>query len=237
MTTPVVIDTDFATYVDFLETATLTLRGSGAVHVLTAAHHNQVRAESHLVQNGLAKQGDAVWHFPVSQSAAVIPLGSTLRDAAGDLWTILGAHLQVAGSKWEVLTRNLNVENQLDTVALVQRSTPTKSAAGELLDAWTTTAAHRAAFHHDQDELEVDRHADDARRTFTVVLETALAFAPTAQYRIVDAEGNVYRILSYTQPDDISALPFLRVELTGTTTAPDTSSADATWFQSPSSGV
>jgi hypothetical protein len=224
MTVTPSITSDFSLYVDNLTTLTLAVRG-GSTYTVLFAHKNQIGLKEHVPSGGDVKQGDVIWQFSVDctytsggsssglalESLTEIPLGSTLTEANGTVWTILTATLQVWTSKWECACRNLTVVASLDTVVTVQVANYTKDdVTGELRENWATVTSTLAAkIQPEQDTVEVKQGQTQTDRTYRITLATELTIIPRASYRIVDASGYTYKMKSYHASSRIDQLPYL----------------------------
>jgi len=215
--TPDITD-DFETYVDNIESVTLTIRGGDSY--TAKAHRNQVQTLEHRPDGGDIRQGDLIWHVSATMDSgeeledlSEVPLGSTLTDPEGLVWTILNANLQVWRSKWEFHTRNLTIVAGLDTLVTLQHCTYTKDInTGERVETWTDhTTSIRAKIQPQTKTPEIEHDTDETEELYEVVLESSLSIVPGESYRIVDSSSDIYRVISYQQPDQISSLPYLVV--------------------------
>lgn len=222
MTTPDILD-DFANYVDWLNPATLTIRGSGVTYAITHAHRNQVPISEHTPAGGDLRQGDTIWQFPISETCDPIPLGSTLQlnpsvSSSGisdsELWTILSITKQIWSSKWEAQCRNLSLAANLNLTVSYEVAGYTKDAYGELQPSWTVLDSDLPAkIQLERTTNTIENAADDIDTLYQITLATSLALLPGMSYRFRDSSNNVYLVESYHSPNRIDELPYILARL------------------------
>lgn len=213
--------TDFAQIVDGLEAVTLAYRNGSSVTV-TNAHRREVNWHEIEASGGDVRAGDTVWHWPQSESASQPPIGSTITDSDGNVFTILDiapSH-QVLG-KWVARARDLVHEARLDTLVTIQRATTyTKSADGVAVPTWATVyASVRARVQFADQTPEVQHDGDETHWGVRIILESAIEFVPSAMYRVIDYYGNVYHVEGYEQANRVDVLPVLVCERTGSSSS------------------
>jgi len=214
--------TDFADVVDGLEAVTLTYRDGSSTEVeVTNALRRQIDWKEAEASGGDARAGDTVWHWPISEAATLAPLGSTITDSDGNVFTILevAPSHQVLG-KYAARTRDLVHEARLDTLVTIQVATYTKDDDGVAVPTWADAYTEvRAKVQPWQYTPEVEHDADEIERLVRIVLAADLAVVPGANYRVVDSDGEVYHVIRYEQPARIDVLPVLVCERTGSSSS------------------
>jgi hypothetical protein len=151
-----------------------------------------------------------VW--PVDQSDQP-PLGAQILDSDGAYWTILQLERKQHVETWEATCVNLSVEAGLDNVATVLRANSyTKNSAGEAVPTWTEIATGiPARWQPLQEEAQIFEDADFTKTTYRVTFGTAPIDTPRelagGDYRLVDKDGNHYRVTEYIQEERIDRLP------------------------------
>jgi head-tail adaptor len=211
---------DFADVVDGLESVTLAYREGSSVTVANA-HRREVNWHEIEASGGDVRGGDTIWHWPQSESASQPPLGSTITDSDGNVFTILEispSHQCLA--KWVARGRDLVHEARLDTLVTIQSATFAKDADGVAVASWADAyASVRARVQPVSYTAEVEHDADEVERMVRIILESALSIVPGADYRVIDNNGNVYSVIRYEQPASIDVLPVLVCERTGSSGA------------------
>jgi len=200
--------TDFETVGDGLEIVTLQVYGEDD-QTIEHAHRNQVTMKEAAASNGLARQGDTIWQWPLAETPTRPPLGSVIVDGKGDRWTILGIDEQLLGSKWSATCRNLAVEAQLDTLVTIQAASCSKDDAGEAIPSWgdlITDVRARVQPVAAAPDVDGDQNITDLK--YEIILEQDWwSLLSGYTLRIVDAGGTVYRVDDYRRPERIDALP------------------------------
>ena len=211
---------DFASIVDGLEAVTLSVSGLADQSILNA-HRNQVSTAEVEASNGQTKQGDTIWQWPLSETPTQPVLGSTIVDGDGDTWTILIVNEQVLASKWQATCRDLAVEANLNTLVTIQSATYAKGEHGDAVPTWADAyTSVRARVQEIDQTTEVEHDADETAKRYRIILAADLSIDTVgADYRVIDADDEIYSIVSYEQPARIDVLPVLVVERTGTYTS------------------
>jgi hypothetical protein len=152
-----------------------------------------------------------VW--PRSQSGQP-RLGSIIIDSDGTYWTVVQITDKQHVDVHEVVCVDLAVVNHLDNTATVlQAQSYSKDAAGEAVPNWVTLETGiPARWQPMTEEAQIFEDADYTRTTYRVTLGAALFANPQelagGDYRLVDKDGNHYRVLQYTQENRIDVLPY-----------------------------
>jgi len=211
---------DFAEIVDGLEAATLSVSGLADQSILNA-HRNQVTNTEIEASNGKVRQGDTVWQWPISETPTRPVLGSTITDGDGRAWTILQIHKQVMSSKFSAVCRERKVEEIAATLITIQVATYAKGTHGALEPTWANVYTEvRAKVQPVDQTLEVEHDADETADMYRIILAAELAISTvTASYRVIDADYQVYSILSYEQAGRIDTLPVIVAQRTGSSSS------------------
>lgn len=211
---------DFADVVNGLETVTLAYRNGSSV-TINHAHRRAVTWKEIEASGGDVRAGDTVWQWPQSESAAQPPLGSTLTDSAGDVWTILGINpSHQITAKWTAVCRQLAVEERLDTLVTIQVATYTKDDWGVAVPTWADAYTDvRARVQPVTQTPDVAHDADEVEQLVRIMLESDLVIVPGADYRVIDSDLEIYQVVRYEQAERIDALPVLVCERTGTSSS------------------
>lgn len=152
------ISTDFEDVTDALETVTYAPRLPAEVTAaesltryagqvenytpdtesLTKCLRRNVSTTEAAASDGKLLAGDTRWHLSINELATQPSLGSTLTDAAGDVYTILEVRKDTLSSRWRCVTRNLRVVHNLSQLATIQTRTIAVGDAGAAEDTWAT---------------------------------------------------------------------------------------------------
>lgn len=191
----------------------LTLRVTGLDDVfIPAAFDEPVKYKEIEASNGQLRQGDHmfVWQKKCNPRP---PLGSILIDEEGVQWTILSITFKDQIDTWEAGCRALAVEAGLDNVCTILRANSyTKNASGEAVPVWTTIATDlEARWQPWDEEAQIHLDADFSKTTYHVTFGELPVDRPEelsgGDYRLVDKDGNRYRVMRYLKEQRIDALP------------------------------
>jgi hypothetical protein len=208
---------DFAAIMDGLEAVTLAVRGR-ADTTIQHAHRNQYQSDDPGQAAGEIRRGMTTWQWPASESPDRPPLGSVLVDSTGRRHTILDLSERVLSSKYSATCIDLAVEARLDNLVTIERATYTKNVRGEAVASWSVLAENvEARVQPLGEDLSVEDGRDTTAAGFEIILGRDItvsdgdghdAIDPIgADYRLVDAAGNTFRVLRYQRPGRIDALP------------------------------
>jgi len=204
------IHDDFATVVDGVEPITLKRRDSAATIAIAAAWRFASRTSEAEAGGGHVAQRDVVWQFAWDAANDLPRLGDTLLDATGGCFNILAVESLRAASRLRCTTRNLSLVVPWNDRVEVQQAIIEDTGGGPEITGWTTIRAALPA-RIQPHQLDVDNTTSPAAATATyrIVLGEQLDLA--ADTRFVDALGNVYQLIEYTQAERIDALPVATV--------------------------
>lgn len=213
---------DFAEIVDGLEEVTLTYRDGSSTQVTIAhAHRREISWREAEASGGDVRAGDTVWHWPQSESAMMPPLGSTISDDDGNVFTILDiAPSHQCLGKFVARTRDLVYEARLDTLVTIQSASYAKDSHGVAVPVWSDVYVDvRAKIQPQQYTPEIERDADEVEQVVRIVLADDPAIMPGADYRVIGPDLGMYHVLRYEQPERIDVLPVLVCERIGTSSS------------------
>jgi head-tail adaptor len=196
---------DFALVADQLEVVTLRRADGSAAAAIGAALRLAVATHEAAASDGRYTANDVRWHLPAAELAAPPRLGDRIVDAAAGCWTILETRLQTCGSRWECVTRNLALTGGLTSFVTILREVAVKGASGAVEPTYVPLASAVAARIQ---ELSSRRHEEHGRQSGIVEAKIYLAEQITVDNgcRVQAADGTLYEITGYEQPDSITSL-------------------------------
>lgn len=162
--------------------------------------------------NGKYTTADVVFHLAISQVAVQPELGSWIVDDDGD-WRVLEVAKQTLNARWRCICRNLAITAELDQRVVIQVCTYEKGDSGALEPHWENVAENvLAKVQLIEGERETEHNAKQTKRRATVFF--ASQFLLTTNHRILGADGGIYRVLKWSNPDRIDALFEVETEVT-----------------------
>jgi hypothetical protein len=202
MPTELHILNDFATILDGGEPLTLKRRASATTIALPKAWRYSSIAQA--AEPGVADvvRADAVWQFPWATATELPRVGDQLIDAAHDGWTILSVEIRGHRSRLRCHTRNLRIAHELNNRVELQAAVWEENE----IVGWTTLrTAIPARIQPDRTITNLDANPHKSTATYRIHLadDTPL----NHNHRLVDPDGNAYRVQEYTQAARIDALP------------------------------
>jgi hypothetical protein len=201
---------DFAEVVDGLQSVSVIPR-SGVSTMVSAALQRSVRSGEPSPSGGYTTLHDCTWHLPQEQLANRPDLGTKLRDAVGDEWTILAVEKKLLGSMWQCHTRNVVLAHNLHARVTIESPIYARDQFGApMVVEWKLVRANTPA-----------RIQPIARRLETIdgagrELATHLVYltewdTPSAQSRVRDISGRVFAIERIERLDRLVELVELHV--------------------------
>jgi len=146
------------------------------------------------------------------------PLGSVIIDSAGTYWTIYRLTNKHHVETWEAFALNLGIVTAAANQATVLKATYTKGEANEALATWyglwsgveggsgEDTVAAR--FQPSEETARLAFGADNSLETYRVFFESPVPVdLAGGEYRLVDSDGNRYRVMKYFNEERIDKLP------------------------------
>lgn len=201
--------TDFQQVADGLEKVTL-LPANGPSVTITGALRRVTNTSEPAPSLGKATEHDCVWHLPVSQLPHRPELGSRLRDAAGEQWTLLAVDHRVLAGRWQCRTRNLTLAHDLAQRIQIESPVPTKGMHGACERSWQTVASDIPA--RVQPEVREPEMVDGAAQDLALFVILVAAWESySAQVRVRDARGRVFEVLRIQRAERLGELIQLRV--------------------------
>ena len=192
--------------VDGLQPMTLVVDGKNIAlpHVLDEPPHTKEMAPS----NATVLQGDHFFVWPAKDFTAP-PVGAHLIDSRGDCWVILDVEYQDLVDIYECQCRRLWISETLKDTATIMHATYTKAEGGDARAHWKRAMPNvPARFQPMTDNAEIMLDAEYTKETFTVYFACNVpAQIASAEYRLRDQAGNIYRVLSYFNSQRIDVLP------------------------------
>lgn len=204
--------TDFQQVADGLETVTL-LTANGPSVTITGALRRVTNTSEPAPSLGKATEHDCVWHLPVAQLPNRPELGSSLRDAAGEQWTLLAVDHRVLAGRWQCRTRNLTLAHDLAQRIQIESPVHAKDKHGGSELSWQTIASDIPA--RVQPEVREPELVDGAGQDRAIFLILVAAWEGySAQVRVRDAAGRVFEVLRIQRAEQLGELVRIQVRQT-----------------------
>ena len=156
-----------------------------------------------------------VW--PKSVSSAP-PIGSIIVDSDGVFWTVWKMVKKQHVDTWESLCLNLSIVTAPANTATILKATYTKGHANEAKAHWTGLFSGQdpaididtvpARFQPSEETAELEFGAEWSKEVYRVYFQEPVPMeAAGGEYRIVDSEGQRYRVVRYFDEGRIDRLP------------------------------
>ena len=195
-----------------LETATLRIPGQPDIALVSCVLAEPETWRELEPSGGWVVRRGQMFIWPVDRSPEP-PLRTVIVDSDGVYWTVLSALHKHQVETWEAKTVNLAVYYDLDNFATVLRAnTYTKNTAGEAVPVLTTLATDiPARWQPITEEAQIFEDADFTKTTYRVTFGAAPIDEPKqlagGDYRLIDQNGNRYRVTEYIDEERIDVLP------------------------------
>jgi len=205
---------DFEDIVDGLEPVTLKRRGSSDVSV---SHALQRAVDTSEVEasDGRYLSGDVRWHFPVAEVSSRPTPGDDVVDGNSVYWKVIDVQEAALSRRWRCVCRNLSVAFGLDDFVKIEQAAYSKGTGGAAEDNWKTLLTGlRARIQPGAFSALVDQGARRTERLYTIYIGEDLPrenLDEIHSLRVVDKQGNNYRIISYSAMERIGELAQLEV--------------------------
>jgi len=216
---PVMFDAteDFADVVDGLEAVTVNRRGSSDDTAVIHALQRAINTHEMSPTEGRVMAGDVRWHLPIEECATPPRMGDTIIDGNSDRWTVLAVHEETLSARWKCVCRNLRVAFGLDDTITIEKATYAKGMAGAAEATWHTWRTGIAARVQPVAATPTtDHEARTTHRQYQIQIEEDLDLRKHHRIRWVGGTGCdgkvTYRILNYTQAEDIGQLQTILAE-------------------------
>lgn len=205
-------------YVDNLRSATLRVTGSGDVALAscTLAEPYTLR-ELDPTAGQVLRQG-TVFLWPRSFSSAP-PIASIIVDEDDVYWTVWKLLRMHDVEMWHAFCLNLSIITAAVNVATVLKATYGKGRANEASAVWEgfwsgvaggdDTDDVPARFQPSEETARLEFGASSSREAYMVYFDADTAPDDLAggEYRLIDSDGNRYRVMRYHKENQIAALP------------------------------
>lgn len=186
--------TDFLNIADGAETVQLHRAGAASVSVAGAVRRRVEVAQASDLP-GVTRR-DAVWHLPAAAIDGDVGPGDVIEQSAGDQWTIVTAALVTLNTRWRCLARQQQLIAALTELVAIEQATWQRGRGGEQLAQWSVLHADVAAVIRPRIARR-ETAADQQQFIITHDVTLAEPLALDTTHRVVDAEGNTYRIVNY----------------------------------------
>jgi hypothetical protein len=200
------LSTDFDV-MDNKDSLTLQIDGQ-ADQVIAEAISEPVTFSEAEPAGGQIQQGDVIWVWSTRYSTKP-PLGSILVDENGDRWTVLSVTHEQHVETYAATTRNLDVVYRLDNFVSIYRATYAKNNDGEAIPTWVAIVSSMAArVQSTRQAAETFEGTDWTDDEYRIIMQSSIGGQiAVGDIRIVDADGNRYRVNEYIQSEQIDKLP------------------------------
>lgn len=203
---------DFDAIIDTAESVTLKRRASAAtIAVPKAWRYSSLTQQAEPAMPGVARW-DVVWQFSWNSGVDPPRIGDTLFDAANDCWTILSIEERGAKSRLRCVTRNLRIVYELVDRIEIQAAIWEDSGSGPEIVGWTTLRAAVPA-RIQPDQTSIDHTTDPPTSTSMYRVMLADDTPLDHNHRLVDADGQIYQLIEYSQAERFDTLPVAKVQL------------------------
>lgn len=164
--------------------------------------------------DGSYQQYDLVWHLPVSEFAtheATPKSGDELIDAAGMVWIIRQAEFVTHGSRWKCSTRRFELDLRFDERVTIEQAQISHDTAGAAQRTWVTLLANVPARIQPVEAQIADAHQAKSQQV-TVFVYFSAPQTLGRETRIVAADGRIYHVTGYQQPEQLDKYFILTAE-------------------------
>ena len=146
------------------------------------------------------------------------PLGSIVIDQYGTYWTVYQVAYVPNFHTWDVFTLNLGVVSADINTATLLKATYTHGRAGEAKATWNGLFSGvpdgneedtvSARFQPSMETAKIEFGSEYSGVVYRVLFDRAVPMqAAGGEYRIIDADGNRYRVWKYFNEQRIDKLP------------------------------
>ena len=162
---------------------------------------------------GIVIRKGMLFAWPIGESEQP-RLRSGVVDEEDVLWTVVGVERRPFVETYAVKCLSLSVEYGLDNYATVLRADEyTKNESGEAIPVWSVLASDiPARWQPIRETSEILEDADWTKTTYRVTFGLPPLDDPAdlagGEFRVVDQDGNRYRITSYECEERVDRLPY-----------------------------
>ena len=201
---------------DNRETITYTVeaRSGNLVHTINDCKRRALTYKELAAGGGAYTGGDRAWLIPV----AVLPSGvapkiaDRVTDAGGTAWTVLEAGLNTLQTWWRLTTRDIVLSASLGELVTFQQPNEAQDQAGGRVPTFTAVGNPVRARIQETEAVVEDRHGKrQAVRKFTMWVGQRVY--PSANWRVVDAAGQVYQVNGWRGADRWDILQEIDLEI------------------------
>ena len=201
---------DFVAVCDGLQAVTLADR-EGDTDAVAHALRRAVSLREADASDGLYTASDVHWHLPQEEVAGAPVLGGTITDADDEEWTILATSDDTLGDRWDCICRNLVITEQLNTLVTIQVSTSVKGETGAHEQTWADQQRGvRGRLQREEGQVQSAVGTRQIDPTYKFFFRETIRL--TSRHRIVDSDGNRYRVVGYQDPERIDKLAEARLK-------------------------
>lgn len=206
------LTSDFDLLSDHLESVTLRRRGSASETRIESAYRQRTTTQQAEPGDAVASQSDATWHLQAVTNEDAPQVGDIIIDQHRNHWTVLEIqHLHLLG-RWRCETRELRLAYGCHQRVDVQRAVWGDIGSGPEITDWKDVyAAVPVSIRLVEMRLNSATSPPLKEMIYEIILSESLDLEPND--RLIDDRGNVYRLESHSQAEDIGSLPVARAVL------------------------
>jgi len=202
MTIALNVATDFVDVVDGLEAVTFLERGGGTTQAITKALRRQISRREAEASNGKYQASDTIWHVSQTELASQPQPGATITDGEGTIWTALESSRDTLTSRWRCVCRNLAIAAGLDQLITIQKANWQAGRGGDAQPNYSDWKLNVPASIQPMDAaINGDNQLRHADTRYSIRL--AVDHEITADHRVKDVDGNVYKIESFADKEQL----------------------------------
>lgn len=188
---------------DGLETVTVVTGADSEVSA--SAVRRAVTTKEAEASNGDYTTADYVYHLPVADLTFSPLPGGSVTDADTVVGVILDAQKATIKTRWRLICRDLQISEDLTTLVDIELATFVKGAGGAQEETWAVWQSEvRAKLQRVSAMAGVDQNKRDTATTWVMYSETQ--HLVNRNHRVVNSEGDIFRVLGFHMPDRIDAL-------------------------------
>ena len=199
-----------------LDTATLKVEGQSDVALTKCVLDEPVDTKEMEAAAGQVPQQDVLKIWPTSFSPKP-PLGSVIVDSLGVYWTILSIRYKNMVECWEAHCRNLSILPSTMNIATILKAQFVRGQANEAKAKWlginsgvlngTVADQVPCRFQLVGEDAFIRFNSEWVRETYRCILQNSIPIEMAGgEYRLIDLQGNRYRITNYYQEQRIDVL-------------------------------
>ena len=205
MTIALDVSSDLASVVDHVQTVTVRHAVSGASTTVAGALARPIAMGEARPSGGRYTADDVRWHLPTGVLNEPLAPGDEIITADETAWIVQEVKQVGLNARLQCVARKLQIVAGATDLVRLQIATWTKSAAGAPVVAWDdvlTDVAARIQPH--RGEIVIEHNKKKIRLTHEIYLDQPVTI--DSNHRIIDAAGNPYALVGYTDPQRIDRL-------------------------------